>query len=250
MKTLPLLAILWLLTLPVLAGPTFPIPDSSRQVVVVLSDGWDDATALMWRFERQDAGAGWTPVGNAVKVNLGRTGLAWGRSSLIQQSDPCSTEGPRKKEGDGKSPAGLFPFLKAFGHPTPPQGYGKGNLPFLVITDQQCVDDTASEHYNQILSPSDDPDASWSSAEKMSIDLYRWGLVVGHNCPKAQPGLGSCIFYHLQRGPGQPTSGCTSMDASSLKGLLLWLQSDAQPVVLQLPRSVYEKMRDNSWPRL
>jgi L,D-peptidoglycan transpeptidase YkuD (ErfK/YbiS/YcfS/YnhG family) len=84
----------------------------------------------------------------------------------------------------------------------------------------------------------------------MKIDLYRMGLVVGHNCPDVNPGMGSCIFFHLQRGPKDPTSGCTSMDTAPLSDLLLWLKTDSEPVVLQLPRAQFEKMADASWPKL
>lgn len=241
-----LLLLLWL-TLAACAQPKLSIPPSSEQLVLILSSGWDDATAEMYRFERDEADQAWRRVGKRVAVNLGRTGLAWGRSELIGQVDSPGTRGPRKREGDGKSPAGLFPFLKAFGHPKAPAGYREANLPFLVITDEQCVDDGKSEYYNRVVDPDQVGGVSWTSAETMKIDLYRMGLVVGHNCPKPAPGLGSCIFFHRQRGPGDPTSGCTSMDDPSLTELLLWLEKEAAPVVLQLPEPVFESLHD---PRL
>ncbi len=240
--------ILQLVVLAATADPKFPIPDTSLQAVVVLSANWDDPTARMLRFERVSAAKPWSPVGHAVPVNLGRTGLAWGRSKLISDKDPSSTVGPTKKEGDGKAPAGLFPFLQAFGYPTSPKGYSDSNLPFLVVESQQCVDDATSEHYNTIVEPAKVGGATWNSAETMKIDLYRMGLVVGHNCPDAKPGKGSCIFFHLQSGAKAPTSGCTAMDAASLSNLLLWLKRDAQPVVLQLPQSEFKKRHHESWP--
>jgi D-alanyl-D-alanine dipeptidase len=240
--------ILQLVALAVTADPKFPIPESSLQAVVVLSADWNASTAKMLRFERTSPSKPWTAVGNAVPVNLGRTGLAWGRSDLIRDSDPSSTMGPRKKEGDGKAPAGLFPFLQAFGHPSSPTGYSDSNLPFLIVEAEQCVDDAESEHYNTVVKPSEVGGVTWNSAETMKIDLYRMGLVVGHNCPDAKPGMGSCIFFHLQSKAGAPTSGCTAMDAASLTSLLLWLKRDAQPVVLQLPQAEFKKRHDKSWP--
>lgn len=244
-----LFIVLWLLAAAV-AEPNCPIPETSKQAVLVLSSAWDDTTAEMWRFERESATSPWVKVGGPVAVNLGRTGFAWGSSPLMELGDPAQLKGPRKKEGDGKSPAGIFPFLKAFGHPTAPKGYSqKENLPFLVVDSHQCVDDAKSPYYNQVVDPEATGGVTWNSAEKMKIDLYEMGLVVGHNCPKAKPGMGSCIFYHLQRGPGDPTSGCTSMDAGSLSALLLWLRRDAEPVVLQLPEAEFERMSDKSWPK-
>lgn len=252
MKTFPRLFLLfWLLSLAVVAEPKFPIPATSNQVVLVLNNGWDDPTGKLWRFERKSESEPWVKVGGSVLVNLGRTGFAWGSSPLIDLGDTAQLKGPMKKEGDGKSPAGLFPFLKAFGHPAAPKGYTEGeNLPFLVVDSHQCVDDSKSPYYNQVVNPKEVGGVTWTSAEKMKIDLYEMGLVVGHNCPKAKPGMGSCIFYHLQSGPKEPTSGCTSMDRASLSALLLWLKKDAEPVVLQLPRSEFERMADKSWPTL
>lgn len=241
--------VLWLLAAAAAADPKFPIPESSRQAVLVLSTSWDDPTAQMWRFERASAEAPWKAVGAAVPVNLGRKGLGWGYSSLIEEADPASTKGPHKKEGDGKSPAGLFFFLQAFGHPGRPQGYSDSNLPFLLVDAEQCVDDKNSKYYNTIVNPKETGGVSWDSAEKMKIDLYEMGLVVGHNCPAARPGMGSCIFFHLQSAPKEPTSGCTSMDGASLSQLMLWLKADAEPVLLQLPRARFESLRDASWPR-
>lgn len=242
--------LLWLLVLAASAEPKCPIPETSTQAVVVLSSNWDDPTAKMWRFERETASQPWVKVAGPIAVNLGRTGFAWGSSSLLDLGDPSQLKGPKKKEGDGKSPAGLFPFLKAFGHPAAPAGYDqKQNLPFLVVDSHQCVDDAKSPYYNQVVDPKQTGGVSWDSAEKMKIDLYEMGLVVGHNCPKARPGMGSCIFYHLQRGPKEPTSGCTSMDPASLSALLLWLKADAEPVVLQLPKTEFERLADKSWPR-
>jgi hypothetical protein len=39
------------------------------------------------------------------------------------------------------------------------------------------------------------------------------------------------------------------MDTGSLTSLLLWLKKDAEPVLLQLPRSEFERIADKSWPK-
>lgn len=237
-----LLFIIFLLCVPCLSQE-WTIPDSSTQLVVVCNSNWDDATGVMARFERPSSKSPWKRVGKSVPINLGRTGLAWGSSPLMK----VKPKGNQKKEGDGRSPAGLFPILRAFGHPSPPSGYSEKNLDFLSITDEQCVDDSSNAYYNQVVQPDRVGGVSWDSAEKMKIDLYRLGLVVGHNCPKAVPGLGSCIFFHLQKAPGSPTAGCTSMAEEPLKELLLWLKKDANPVLIQLPIKNYQAL-DASHP--
>ncbi len=238
------------LSLAVWADPICPIPSDSRQAIVILSSDWDTTAATMYRFERSSAEAAWKPIGAVVPVNLGRTGFAWGESPLMNRETVAKLSGPHKREGDGKSPAGVFPILKAFGHPKAPAGYKRENLPFLVVSDHQCVDDTKSEYYNSIVKPGDVGGVTWNSAEKMKIGLYKKGLVVGHNCPAVKPGLGSCIFFHLQSEPGAPTSGCTSMADGPLTNLLLWLKKDAKPVVLQLPKAEFDGQADPSWPKL
>lgn len=230
------------------AAPRFEIPSDCLQVVVVVNDDWDDTSARMQRFQRSSAEAPWQSVSRSVPVNLGRSGLAWGRSRLMKQHAEKG-DFKSKKEGDGRSPAGLFPFKEAFGHPRPPTGYNAANLPFIPLHKQQCVDDMKSEHYNTIVLPSEVGGISWRSAEKMKISVYQLGLVVAHNCPDPVPGAGSCIFFHIQSGPGEPTSGCTSMTRNRMAELMLWLEREKKPVVLQLPRALLQDLGEG-WPQL
>ena len=228
-----------LLCAPIAAQPSLQIPEDCRQLVVVLNRNWDDTVAVMRRFEREKST--WKQVGPEVPVNLGRTGLAWGESPLMEDFSVPAGE-LSKREGDGRSPAGVFPVLRCFGHPTAPVGYSHKNLPFLSLEQEQCVDDKTSAYYNQIVVPEDVGGVTWSSAEIMKIDLYRLGMVVGHNCPKTKSGRGSCIFFHLQRGPKRPTAGCTSMATAPLRTLALWMEREKKPVVVQLPEALYRKL--------
>lgn len=250
MKTLTRLFLLYLLLVTcVLAEPKLVIPESSLQAVVVINSDWNDPYAQMYRFERASADKPWVTVGRAIPVSLGRTGLAWGRSPLFEEV-PASEKGPRKREGDGKAPAGLFPLLSAFGHPTAPAGYSTANLPFQIVDKHQCVDDGNSPYYNQIVVPSEVGGRTWNSAETMKIEVYKMGLVVGHNCAKAQKGLGSCIFFHLRSGPKDTTAGCTAMDKAPLTELLLWLKKQSEPVVIQLPKQQFQQLSDPSLPKI
>lgn len=231
-----------------LAETELKLPEDCLQVVVVTNSSWNSTVAKLQRFQRDDKSSKWEKYGTTVAVNLGRTGLAWGNSTLMEGYVPPSSHKP-KREGDGRSPAGVFPLLSAFGHPAPPKGYNDRNLPFLVLTDEQGVDDPESEYYNQIVKPSEVGGVSWKSAEKMKIELYKLGLVVGHNYPKVTPGWGSCIFFHLQSGPGEPTAGCTSMAPKDLRALAVWLKKESNPCLVQLPTSEYAKL-GSSFPQL
>jgi len=223
--------------------PAVPVPDpGSRQLIVVIADGWDGTTGWLRRYERVPDRPNWLPVGDSVPVVLGSAGLAWGRGVRI---DPHPGD-PIKREGDEKSPAGEFQLSHAFGY-APPDSVRWLRVPYVSATPLlQCVDDPESPRYNELVyRPGDGPPA-WRSAEDMrrSDDLYRWGVVVEHNSGWArEPGAGSCIFLHIWRGPQSPTVGCTALDVNALVEIMRWLAPLRTPVLVQLPRQVYDRVR-------
>jgi L,D-peptidoglycan transpeptidase YkuD (ErfK/YbiS/YcfS/YnhG family) len=216
------------------------IPDSTRQLVTVVSAGWDATTAELKLFTRDERGA-WraadAPLPPTWAGTLGRTGLAWGRG-LHGEGAPAGRTGPLKQEGDGKSPAGLFAIGPAFGYtPSPPPGT---RIPYTAVDEHwRCVDDPSSAVYNRVLDERT-VELDWSSAEDMrrADDLYTWVLEVRHNAA-ATPRGGSCIFFHVWGGPDDTTVGCTAMPAPTLASLIATLDPAANPVVVQLPAAEY-----------
>src|SRR5262249_31007616 len=87
-----------------------PIPAESRQMVLSVSANWTTPSARV-RFYERTAGGPWKPAGEAVTASLGKSGLAWGRGL-----HPEDVVGTKKKEGDGKSPAGIFELRLATGY--------------------------------------------------------------------------------------------------------------------------------------
>ena len=121
-------------------------------------------------------------------------------------------------------------------------------MPVTHLTrDLVCVDDVASGSYNAIVDTRRAARKDWDSDETMrrEDDLYRFGLVVGHNQANA-PGAGSCIFVHIRRSPGVPTAGCTAMAQADILELIRWLDRAKGPVMVQLPRREYDRLRA-SW---
>jgi D-alanyl-D-alanine dipeptidase len=236
MPRLPLFLCLPLVAFPTAAQPTLaplPIPPEARQLVVVVTPGWEATTGTLRRFEGD--GGTWTEAGAPIPVVVGRSGLGWGRGL-----HPDGQVGPQKREGDGRAPAGVFPLTEAFGY-APEEETG---LHYLEATeDLECVDDPASAHYNALLDRTTvAPD--WESHEEMrrSDDLYRLGVVVAHNQP-AVPGAGSCIFLHVWAGPRSTTSGCTAMAGDAMDDVAAWLDAEAAPVLVQLPEAEYDRRR-------
>jgi D-alanyl-D-alanine dipeptidase len=151
---------------------------------------------------------------------------------------------PAKREGDGKAPAGAFPLGTAFGFASSAAAVGT-RLPYLPLVETtECVDDTASAHYNAIVDRARVPRVDWASSERMrSIDLYRLGVVVDYNVRPPAAGRGSCIFLHVWRGPGSSTAGCTAMPEPALAELVRWLDPARRPALVQLTDEAYARRR-------
>jgi hypothetical protein len=224
-----------------------PAPDPLRdrmQMLVVTTAGWNAVDGSLQRYERSHAGASWRPVGAAVAIVVGKSGMGWGSGLMSVPSSLLGPDsGPAKHEGDGRSPAGAFALGTGFGYAAAaPPGW---KLSYMSLTPTiECVDDSSSRFYNRLVDRATvSPD--WNSSEHMAStgEYYRWGAVVDHNVDPAVPGRGSCIFLHVWGGVGQGTTGCTAMAQPQLEPILAWLDPRARPVLVQLPATAYAKLR-------
>ncbi len=159
---------------------------------------------------------------------------------------PAQTQGPQKREGDGRSPAGVFAIGPAFGYASKIDTA----MPYQAMSaTHYCMDVPSSPLYNRIVDAAQVGEAAVAgSTEPMRLDLrhpgdarYSEGFVIAHN-PKAIPGRGSCIFAHLWRTPGQFTAGCTAMAAADMQRLLAWLKPEDRPLFVLLPRTEYARL--------
>ena len=211
---------------------------SARQMVLVITPGWNDVRGELRRFERGAARQPWRPIGAAGSIVVGKNGTAW------DPLTPPAVPGPQKAEGDGRAPAGVFPLGRAFGF-APAADAAWLKMPYLpVVEGIECVDDSTSMVYNQIVDRRQVRTPDWNSSEKMREvgEAYRWGVVVDYNTP-AVAERGSCIFLHIGGEGGQGTAGCTAMSTDELRTVMAWLDPNATPVLVQLPRAAYDKLR-------
>ncbi len=205
----------------------------SRQLVVVTTKGWNDNSGLLQRYERN--AKGWHKVGRPIHIRLGRNGLGWG---IGLHATPQGAQ-YIKKEGDGRSPAGVFALKQAFGYEAFDVDY-----PFTVYKEtDHCVDDVHSKFYNKIVD-STKIKVDYKSKEHMKFpkDYYKYGVVVNHNHideTGAVPGAGSCIFLHIKT---VPTAGCTVMRENEMKVLIRWLDASKHPLLLQGPKAEAAQM--------
>jgi D-alanyl-D-alanine dipeptidase len=221
---------------------TDPVPQSllykARQIVVVTTPDWTSTSGTLQRFERTSSGGSWTSTGTAVPVVVGRTGIAWGVGF-----DSVARTGPHKQEGDGKAPAGVFPLDTVFGF-APREAAREVKGPYVqLLPTTDCVDDTASSHYNTVVDKNRVAAVDWNSAEHMrQVDQYKVGVIVGYNARPPIKGRGSCIFLHIWTGPGSHTAGCTAFDEGKLRELIAWLEPDKGPLLVQLTRDEYARV--------
>ncbi|MEK7254844.1 MAG: L,D-transpeptidase family protein [Bacteroidota bacterium] len=204
------------------------------QLVIVVSPSESSTSAKLYRFEKH--GSTWRQVGEAHPVSLGLKGIAWGRG--LHEPQP----GNQKKEGDLKSPAGIFRFGTAFGYAASP-GFPLKLAYVQATSTLQCVEDVKSKFYNQ-LADKNYPGKDWEQKDVMLREdvQFKWGIFIEQNLPPV-PGSGSCIFFHVWRSTGSATRGCTGMSEGDLVGLMRWLDSGKEPLLVQVREGDYEVFR-------
>jgi len=213
------------------------IPSTTQKLIVVTTPDWDAVQGVLTRYELQNGN--WQQIGDAIPVVVGRNGLAW--APRLARGYSGVYPGPIKHEGDGRSPAGLFQVKNAFGF-EPLLAGADAYLPLTSST--ECVDDTSSRHYAQIVDRQKIDVVDWKSSEKMrEIPGYRWGAVVSYNMERTIKGDGSCIFLHQWSGPSSGTAGCTAMAAGDIEALVSWLSGEHDAALVQLPKTEYQRLR-------
>jgi L,D-peptidoglycan transpeptidase YkuD (ErfK/YbiS/YcfS/YnhG family) len=213
---------------------------NARQLVLVTTSDWNANQGELQTFTRTSRG--WQAAAPVVPITIGTKGSAWGIGL-----HPTSQSGPKKKEGDGRSPAGVFRIGKAFGYA---ESFDTA-LPYDAMTaTDYCVDVSDSPLYNRIVDTKDVGEkAVEGSTEPMRRDIhvdgdhrYKIGFVIEHNS-EGGAALGSCIFAHIWKAPGVPTAGCTAMEEAAMAKLLAWLDPKQEPIFVLLPQTEYARLQ-------
>lgn len=186
------------------------VPTGSVQVLAVAKPSDGSVESQLWAFERTTTG--WQAALGPIAVTVGRNGFAGF---------------DRKREGDGMTPRGVFPLKIVFGYAEA----ADTRMPYRQATSQDAwVDESSSPRYNQWVRGI----PTKESHEKMRRDdqLYQLGVVVGYNTDPVFAGLGSAIFLHIWKAPGQSTSGCVAMSENDLERIVAWLDSAKKPQII------------------
>lgn len=143
----------------------------------------------------------------------------------------------KSREGDGKTPVGLFHLTGAFGVRENPGT----KLPYVQVgASHYFVDDPASRFYNQMVSVQACPEEEsgypaggsgaqvmyiqpsekdWNSAEHPieMAQAYASAMILDYNRERI-PGRGSGIFLHCDE--GRPTAGCIAVPETAMVRIL------------------------------
>ncbi len=199
------------------------------KLIVVTTPDWNSVKGRLTRYEER--GGRWEQLGGPVEIVVGKSGMGW------TPALPPEKDAPVKHEGDGRSPAGVFPLTQTFGFANSLPG-AKNYLPLTPTI--ECVDDINSKHYAHIVDRGKDS-VDWDSSEKMrEISLYKWGVVVPYNMGDSKAGAGSCIFLHIRPASGNGTAGCTAMPEANIEEIVRWIGNGA--VLVQMPEAEYKSL--------
>ena len=139
-----------------------------------------------------------------------------------------------KREGDGKTPRGIYSFGQAFGVAGNP---GTSRRWLQVNNNHYWVDDVHSAYYNKLVDASQ-TGIQWSSAEHLISypTAYRYAIALNYNTA-CTPGAGSAIFLHCSTGGA--TAGCISVSQSDMIRILKMIQGDTLIGIYQNKNSLY-----------
>ncbi|MDP3560421.1 MAG: L,D-transpeptidase family protein [Legionellaceae bacterium] len=130
----------------------------------------------------------------------------------------------KKKEGDLKTPVGLYPIGDAFG--TRPLAL---KMDYKYITaDDKFIDDVHSKRYNTWVTGT----TKAKSYEHMLIKPYVFGAIVNYNMQPTIAGAGSAIFIHVWSASNTGTAGCVATTQKHILQMLHWLDKAQHPYIL------------------
>lgn len=215
--------------------------NNSNKIMLVLTENWESMEANVYFLEKNNQKWQKTPQTMQALIGVKGLGMGLGLHDSIEELDFKSF--PQKKEGDGKSPAGIFFISQIMGYDS--VLFCGNKLDYKQITSSlHAVDDSISMYYNQIVdtllldSSYTNYYNSFENLHKMSY-YYEWIFRIDHNKSNVK-GKGSLIFVHIWDKDGKGSAGCTTISRENMMELLKWI--DNQTVVIQLPKNNYNEM--------
>lgn len=221
------------------------LPSSCEQVVVGISEGWNNSHARLVVLQKNKEG-NWDQISEVIPARLGSAGLVWGLGE-----SPVPRGGKIKEEGDSRTPAGIFKIdhkIYAYDEKTP---VGAGYGVHKITPYDLWVEDPTSSKYNNHLVLDHLPKTKWEKDQQMKQNDYahKVKLFIHHNSPvdyakggRPIANKGSSIFFHIWRdNGGRATAGCTSLSEKNIMKMISLLDASKNPMYIILPRAEYKK---------
>ena len=147
--------------------------------------------------------------------SLGRQTCALGRCGVIAAEN--------KREGDGCSPAGVWPLRRVLYRPDR-LSRPRSLLPVAPLSAGDGWCDAPHDPLYNLPIKLPYP----ASAEQLWRDdhLYDIIVVLGFNDDPVRAGRGSCIFWHIRHPDGRPTEGCVGVTLDQMLAALAAAEAD------------------------
>ena len=196
---------------PILAANENKINKSTQVLLVIDNSSLFFTEIKVYALDKK--GNNWETAFGPVNAVIGRNGFA---------------NVGRKREGDGKTPAGIFSIHLTFGY----DEVINTKMPYRqALVDDIWVDDPNTDDYNRWVKKQETHAVSY---EKMRRDdnLYKYGIVIEYNTNPVIKGHGSAIFFHVWGGEDITTEGCVAVSEQDIVKILAWLDPQASPVII------------------
>lgn len=202
------------------------IPLQSAQLLIVAGNKSRLNSVAVYAAKRKPYG--WIASFPPIDATIGRNGFA---------------EPGAKREGDGKTPSGVYPLLYAFGY----AHEINTKMPYRQAGENDIwVNDPSSLDYNKWVRQGETTAISFENMKRKD-GFYRYGVVIGHNIDPVVRGHGSAIFLHVWKRRDAPTSGCVAMAQKNLVHILGWLDPLKKPLIIMGTKEALIKFDEMSW---
>ncbi len=183
----------------------------SQQIILVHKKNRQSSEYLVYLLQKHKDQ--WKLFSEPLEAVFGRKGIA-----------PIG----EKREGDGRTPAGIFLIKRTFGY----NASINTKMPYRqVLDDDLWVDDPDAPDYNQWVKKNKTNAASFEKM-KRTDDQYKYSIIIEYNTAPVIKGHGSAIFLHVWKRSKSPTAGCVAVSEKNILKILSWLDPDAKPIII------------------
>lgn len=175
---------------------------------IILIEGTGGSNAVVSMYEKEDSGS-WNTI-FSVHGYVGRNGLG------------------KTREGDRKTPVGIFTVGMAFGRDDNP---GTAISYTKLNNTHYWVGDSTSAYYNQFVSTDSVNGFSKSDSEHLITydPAYKYAIDIGYNT-SCTPYKGSALFLHCFSGSAY-TGGCIAIPESDMIQVLNRIQTGCRTLI-------------------